>query len=200
MLNILILAAGKSSRMRGRDKLAEVVEGAPLLRTMAQRALGTGYPVCVVLAPHDTTRHKMISDLPIATIIAKDAARGMAHSLAAGVAALPETCTAAMVVLADMPELTAPDLAYLATEWARLPDESILQATSEDGRPGHPVIFPNTVFDDLAELTGDQGAKSVIAASRDVLHRIPLSGQHAVLDLDTPEAWDSWHRAQSNAK
>ncbi|MEM9524908.1 MAG: nucleotidyltransferase family protein, partial [Pseudomonadota bacterium] len=42
--------------MRGRDKLLELVDGAPLLRMLASRALATGLPVWVVLPPARTAR------------------------------------------------------------------------------------------------------------------------------------------------
>ncbi len=45
-LPILILAAGASTRMRGRDKLMEPVEGRPLIRRQAEMARAAGrFPV-----------------------------------------------------------------------------------------------------------------------------------------------------------
>ncbi|NBR54129.1 MAG: nucleotidyltransferase family protein, partial [Rhodobacteraceae bacterium] len=44
MTPILILAAGKSSRMRGRDKHLEEIDGVPLLRRLALAALALGEP------------------------------------------------------------------------------------------------------------------------------------------------------------
>ena len=112
MIPILILAAGQSTRMRGRDKLLEPVDGMPLLRQRALAALGTGQPVFITLPALDHPRHATIADLGVTTIPVPDAATGMAASLRTGVAALPE-CRHFMVLLADLPELTAVDLTKL---------------------------------------------------------------------------------------
>ena len=53
---ILLLAAGRSARMKGRDKLLEVVADQPLLRLMATRASKARVPVRVVLGPDQTDR------------------------------------------------------------------------------------------------------------------------------------------------
>ena len=46
---ILILAAGQSSRMRGRDKLLEPVDGVPKLRRLAIECLSQSDAVFVAL-------------------------------------------------------------------------------------------------------------------------------------------------------
>ncbi|MCI5042370.1 MAG: hypothetical protein MRY81_22190, partial [Donghicola eburneus] len=45
----------------------------------------------------------------------------------------------------------------------------------------------------LSELTGDDGAKSVVKRNLDQLKAVPLAGRRATLDLDTPEAWEAYY-------
>ncbi|MEQ9693948.1 nucleotidyltransferase family protein [Shimia sp. SDUM112013] len=200
MLTIMILAAGASSRMRGRDKLAEKVDGVPLLARITERALKTGLPVRVIVGPTTLARQNLLGDLPADVYFAPDAKAGMAYSIAAGVAALPDNCAGVMLILADMPELTTADLGALATRWATLPAPAILQATTSDGTPGHPVIFPKAVFPALMRLTGDSGAKPVLKAHPGMLYRHALAADHAAIDLDTPEAWAAWRKRRKAHK
>lgn len=192
--SILILAAGASARMGGRDKLMEPVAGRPLLRLMAERALATGAPVVVVLPPDRPARAAALAGLALRRIIAEDAAEGMAASLRAGVDALPAGTPGAMVLPADMPGITAEDMARMLERWAEAPG-TILRAAAADGREGHPVLFPADLFPALRALAGDEGARSVLQANRARLRTIALPGDHALLDLDTPEDWAAFRAA-----
>lgn len=196
MLAILLLAAGRSSRMGDRDKLLEEVDGAPLLRTMAARALTTGAPVFVVLPADRPERQIALDGLAVTYIKAPDAHLGMAHSLATGIVALPKTATAAMVVPADMPDLTGADLKTMQSATSSK-ERRLIRATSASGKPGHPVIFPSRFFPDLAALTGDTGARSVLAANNDEISFVPLPDSHALTDLDTPQDWAEWRARQA---
>lgn len=187
---ILLLAAGASSRMRGADKLLEDMDGEPLLTLMCRRAAETGLPVFVTLP---SLSHSRAAAIRGATPIAvPDAAEGMAASIRRGIAALPPETEAVMILPADMPEITAQDMVLLATRQEG-PQGPILRACTEDGTPGHPVLFPRRCFAALQTLKGDQGARLVLAGED--IRMISLPGNHALTDLDTPEAWAKWRKS-----
>lgn len=187
-IGILIPAAGTSSRMRGGDKLLEQVDGQPLLARQAQIARATGYPVLVTLRPDDP-RANVLPD-GVAVQETAEATEGLAASLRTGAAwAQDQGFGAIMIVLADLPEITLDDLQTVTAHFAQDPTE-ICRATDDSGKPGHPVIFPAAVFDRMQELTGDDGAKPLLAQQPPRLCRLP--GLRATTDLDTPEAWAAW--------
>ena len=70
---------------------------------------------------------------------------------------------------------------------------SVIRASTADGRAGHPVIFPARLWPDLVRLQGDQGARDMLKS--EAVQLCPLPGQHALTDLDTPEAWAAWRAA-----
>lgn len=183
---ILILAAGASSRMRGGDKLLERVDGMPLLRRQAQAALSTGCRVLVTLPPDRPERTVALEGLAVERRVVADAAEGMAASLRAGAEAVRGPL---LVLLADLPEITADDLRTLLAAGRETPSV-ILRATSAEGQPGHPILFPPAVVPELALLTGDTGARAILA--RHELRLIALPDRHATTDLDTPEDWADW--------
>ncbi|WRH60978.1 MAG: nucleotidyltransferase family protein [Fuscovulum sp.] len=192
--HILILAAGSSSRMRGGDKMLEQVDGQPQLARILQAALQTGLPVTVALPPDRPDRAAVIAGLPARQTTVPDPAQGMAASLTAGLASLPATA-GVMLLLADLPEITAADLITLRDAWAQEP-EAILRGAAADGTPGHPVCFPPDLRDDLMTLKGDEGARAVLVRHRARLRLIPLPDRHATTDLDTPEDWAAWRAAR----
>jgi CTP:molybdopterin cytidylyltransferase MocA len=94
-----------------------------------------------------------------------------------------------LVLLPDMPDISAGDLRSLQTEQARAPDRP-LRAASDDGQAGNPVILPRALWPLLRGLSGDQGARAIFASHPPRL--CPLQGDRALTDLDTPEAWARW--------
>ena len=189
---ILIPAAGFARRMRGADKLLEPVAGEALLHRQARLALATGATVLVTLPPAPGLRARALDGLAVTRVPVPDPGEGMAASIRAGLAAVPDGAAGLMILLADLPELEAQDLTALITAFRGNPARPILRATSATGAPGHPVIFPADLFAELAQVTGDAGARSVVARHRDRLRDLALPGDRAVTDLDTPEAWAAW--------
>ena len=193
---ILIPAAGASSRMRGRDKLTEEVDGTPLLRRQALRARATGAHVTVTLPDHDHPRAKTLAGLAVQLVSVPDSDLGMSASIRRGVGHLPRGMKAVIILPADMPEIQTSDIQKLIDGFKSMPFPMLQQATAADGTPGHPVLFPQDCFMSLQTLTGDRGARDVI---RDNVHRlrlVPLADHRALTDLDTPEAWQEWRQAQ----
>ncbi|NIZ63014.1 nucleotidyltransferase family protein [Sedimentitalea sp. CY04] len=191
-LAILLLAAGSSSRMAPRDKLLEHVNGEPLIALLTRRANLTGLP-CYVTLPHQShPRAKWIGEaIPIQV---PDASEGMAASIRAGVSALPDHIEAVMILPTDMPEIDCQDLMHMAAQYQNS-DGPILRASTADGMPGHPVLFPRRYFEALLALKGDSGARSILV--NEPVQLIALPGLHATTDLDTLEAWVKW-RADHN--
>lgn len=188
---ILIPAAGASSRMRGRDKLLEQIDGQPLLARQVLMALSTDAEVLVTLPKDRPARAAALADLGeerLSVAVIPDADEGMAASLRAGAAeAMRRGSDALMIVLADMPELEAADLRVMM---AAATGDHVVRACDETGQVGHPVIFPARLFPALGALRGDQGARPVLA--KEAVHSVPLPGTRATTDLDTPEDWDAW--------
>lgn len=194
---ILVLAAGRSSRMRGRDKLTEEIAGQPLLAERVTTAQASGAPVWVALPPREVApaRWETLAGTGAALVEVRDAASGMAASLRAGLAALPPGCPGLLILLADMPEITCADIAAVL---AGFDGATILRGTSAEGVPGHPVLFPAGDFPALARLTGDAGARDLLRREGARVRLVPLPARHALTDLDTPEDWAAW-RAERHA-
>jgi CTP:molybdopterin cytidylyltransferase MocA len=180
--------------MRGRDKLLEDVSGEPLLRVMAKRAISCSDRVFITLPLEVSKRRDAISGLDLAIVDVASPVLGMSESLRCGIEAA-NACDAVMILPADMPDITAEDMTLLWRAAASGDRQSIIRATSATGKPGHPVIFRQNHFDELAQLQGDSGAKAVV--ERNGFVPVALANAHALTDLDTPEDWDNWRQRQN---
>lgn len=194
-VHILVLAAGASSRMRGLDKLLQPIKGKPILRVVVETALGTGGPVLVTLPPAFPLREQALAGTPAQIVAVPDADLGMSRSIARGIDAIrsgdPGPEDGVMILPADMPGFSAKVLSDLIARFRAEP-ELIWRGASVDGRPGHPAIFPQDLWAALAAVTGDEGGRSVLQAHKDRVRVVPLPGEMALLDLDTPEDWAAY--------
>lgn len=197
---ILLLAAGQSSRMRGIDKLLQEVDGKPLIRRQADIARSvTRGPVIVALPPGPHPRYEALVGADVVMLPVPDATEGMNASLRTGFAALPTDADAAMLLLGDLPELTRADLARIALAHDPASDTLIWRGTTQSGRPGHPIVFSSKLFGQFSALTGDGGGREVVKAAGSRIAHIPLPGNRARLDLDTPEDWANWRAARDTS-
>ena len=161
----LVLAAGGSRRL-GRPKQLLRWEGITLLRRAAMAALGSGAsPVLCVLGHEAAACGAEIADLPVHAVLHPGWQEGMATSLRAGLAALADLAPAAtglLVLPCDQPRVDAELLRRLLAA-AAVP-ACPLVACRYAGAYGPPAIFPTRCFTELERLTGDRGARAVLAA------------------------------------
>ena len=194
---IVLLAAGASSRMRGRDKLLEQIDGKPLLRRVADVAwASTASEIVVVLGAEAEARFAALETLPFRIVKNPDWQSGMASSIRSGIESLDTGVDAAIILLGDMPEIRPELINEMIAAFAPDRGIDIVRPVSASGPVGNPVLFGRRHFAALAALTGDTGAKSVIVANADSVHDLPTSDDSTLVDLDTPEAWAEWKSRQ----
>lgn len=186
---IVLLAAGRSERMGGVDKLLLPIGGKPLLENRIEAALSTGFDLHLSLPPKDQypARWEIAEEYALRAVAFEAAQPGMGESLAAVFSTLDQIYDGALVLLADMPDLTSADIQTVAGGFA---PGKITRGASETGHPGHPVLIPQRLFAQMAQLSGDQGAQKLL--KREEVALIPLPGQHALTDLDTPADWAAY--------
>ncbi len=194
--HVLLLAAGKSSRMQGENKLLRKIDGEPLVVRIAKRLSAAKVGgLTIVVNPESKNISDAIEGLCDQIVVAADANTGLAASLRAGINALPASATAVIVALADMPEVTSNDINALIRAFATSDGALIVAPTAPNGKRGNPVLFDRCYFEPLASLKGDTGAKNLIDSEIANLHLIPRS-EGVLIDLDTPEAWDAWEKSR----
>ncbi len=190
---IILLAAGQSSRMGGVDKLMQLIDDTPLLTRSARIARAVG-PVLVALPPKPHPRYEAMKGMDVLLVPVADATEGMNASLRAAMRHVPPDAQAVMVLLADLPDLTQADLRAVLHARDAHPDNLIWRGATANGKPGHPVVFDQSLFDQLSGLQGDEGAQKVVRAHAGKVHQHCLPDRNALLDLDTPEDWDAWRK------
>ncbi|MDH6229642.1 molybdenum cofactor cytidylyltransferase [Mesorhizobium soli] len=189
-VGVVVLAAGRSSRMGGPNKLMALFGDRPLIRLTVERALASNAATTVVVTGHQADRiEAALSGLAVKFVHNPDFATGLASSLKAGIAALPPDITGALIVLGDMPGITADDLNRMITAFKSGGGRPVVRATHE-GRRGNPVLLPRSLFPAVAGLQGDTGARHIVEAEGANAVDVEI-GAGAALDVDTRDALES---------
>jgi len=184
----LVLAAGRSTRMGGPNKLLEDINGKPLVRIATEQVLASRAKPVVVVTGHQRERvERALDGLPVTFVHNPDYAEGLSTSLKAGVAAVPADADGAIVCLGDMPQVSAKliDRLIAAFDPAR---GALVVIPTIDGKRGNPVLWSRRFFPDLLAVEGDVGARHLIGGYAEAVTEVPLDDGGALIDVDTPEA------------
>ena len=186
----VLLAAGASSRM-GTNKLFLELGGVTLLRRAARTALTAGLDPLLVVLGHESDRARAeLEGIACTKVLNPEYASGMNTSLRAGVAALPEGLDAAVVVLADMPFVTAEMVRSVVARWKGEP--LVVSLFGEVVAP--PILYSRPLFPELRALSGDGCGKRVVKEHRKEALEVPQLAA-GLRDLDVPSDVE-WARSE----
>ncbi|MBV8976244.1 MAG: molybdopterin-binding/glycosyltransferase family 2 protein [Alphaproteobacteria bacterium] len=187
----VVLAAGLSSRM-GSHKLLEEVAGKPLVRYAVEAALDSApRPVLVVTGHNPLNVREALSGLDISFVDNPDYSKGLSTSLKYGLRALPEGVDAAIILLGDMPAVTAGLIDALIAAFDPAEGRAICLPVS-GGRRGNPVLWARRFFPDMLKLEGDVGAKALLAAYDELVCEVETADDGSLIDIDTQQALEAY--------
>jgi molybdenum cofactor cytidylyltransferase len=187
----VVLAAGRSTRMGAVNKLIAEIGGKPLVRIAAEQAIASRASPVIVVTGHQREKVEAALDgLPVRLVHNPDYAEGLGTSLKAGIAAVPAEADGVIVCLGDMPQV---DSALIDKLIAAFDPErgALVVVPSIAGRRGNPVLWSRRFFPDLMQIQGDIGARRLIGNYAEAVVEVPVAGEAALTDIDTPESFSA---------
>lgn len=183
----IVLAAGASRRMPGRNKLRLAWGGTTVVGAVVRAASAAGLDPVLVVTGHDPDAF-LAADRPggATAIHHAEWARGRASSLGAALARLAPLgdVAAALVLLGDEPEVSPGDVARVVRAWcAEGPD--LVRARYRD-RPGHPVLLDRRTWEAVRALEGDASTWERLVAAGVRALEVPVDAA-APIDVDDPD-------------
>ena len=190
---VVVLAAGRSERFgAGRHKLAQPLGASSVLAQTLARAIASHLRTVVVTTAAfvDVARSSVAArDVVVLPEVGSDGAAslGMGTSIAAGVRASADS-DGWLILPGDMPLVQPATLLAVA----RALDQHAVAYAQHGGRRGHPVAFAAELYPELAELSGDEGARRIIA--RYPAFAVDLDDPGVLVDIDTEDDLDALRR------
>jgi molybdenum cofactor cytidylyltransferase len=187
---IVVPAAGRGSRFAGPlHKLEQAFGSTTVLGATVRHAVQTQLPVVVVTtAALQPLVSQLLATRDIVVLGPGEAARGMGHTIASGVAER-SGAPGWLVLPGDMPLVRPESILALATA---LQQQTLVYAQHR-GRRGHPVGFAAELYSELILLSGDEGARRLMA--RYPAQGVELDDPGVLLDVDTAADLDALRRA-----
>jgi len=183
----IVLAAGAARRM-GSNKMRLRLDGEPLVRRAARRALAADLdPVVVVLGRDAGEVAGEIADLPCDLVVNEDFTGPTSGSLHLGLGRLPDATEGAVIVLGDMVEVTDSMIRALVDAARATPAPLVVSRYGDVTAP--PLLFRRSLFPELLAWTGEGCGKAVVQRHRQeaVFLDWPVA---ALVDVDTPEEFE----------
>ncbi|MEQ8710290.1 MAG: molybdopterin-binding/glycosyltransferase family 2 protein [Rhodospirillales bacterium] len=187
----LVLAAGQSRRMGTENKLLKLFDGKPLIQhTVGEILQAPVRKTTVVTGYQEDLLRAALAEMNVATVHCPDYASGLSASLKAGLQAIDPDCDGVLICLADMPFLTATHIGKLVAAFDPVEGREICLPTFK-GKRGNPVLWSRRFIEDMQGIKGDTGARHLIGENADVVVEIAMDDDGVLIDLDSPEAWQT---------
>lgn len=192
MIPVVVLAAGRSSRM-GRAKASlPVDDGDTFLTRIVRTFLAAGVDDVVVVVGHEAETIAASfaeSGLPARFVVNPNYDRGQLSSLLAGLVVVDRPgVTAILVTLVDVPFVSEATVRAVVDRY-RLTKAPIVRPTS-GARHGHPLLIDRSLFDALRKADLGAGAKPVVRAYASAAGDVPVDDEGAFTDVDTASDYE----------
>jgi molybdenum cofactor cytidylyltransferase len=179
----VILAAGQSSRL-GRPKQLLDLFGEPLLRRVVRNAVASGLDeVVLVLGYRAEEIASAVGGWGQRVVVNPEFAEGQSTSVRVGLSAIDPMAEGVLFLLGDQPQV-GPDIIDAVIERFRETQTPIVMPTY-GGIAANPVLFAGELFAELAKVTGDEGARSVVKRNRDRVATVAVGDGSPPRDVDT---------------
>ena len=183
----IVLAAGRARRF-GAQKLLAPYGTSTVVRTVVDTLRGAGVDYLVVVGgPGGEAVRASVGGPPVVWVENADPDRGLSSSVVTGIGALPPNVGAVLMVLGDQPTVSPHVLERVVTTWRQ--GGGPVVAPRYRGLRGNPVLFDSTMFEALGALTGENGARDLIASDPARVTMVDVS-EPPPMDIDTPSDYD----------
>ena len=185
----LILAAGQSKRMGKDNKLLLPYGDETVISHVCDQIKGAGIDQIFAVTGYqkgDVEKEVIRHDV---TCFHNDLyEEGMSTSVKLGIGSLPKDIDAVVILLGDMPQITAEILRKIIGAYDTSSARSII-IPHHNGKRGNPILWGRDFFDDFERLDGDMGAKMLLNDYPEYCVEVDVGSNGIFLDIDTLEAY-----------
>ena len=193
MISSILLAAGKSSRMKGENKLVKEINGMPLIKHSIKNILGSAIDEIVIVIGYNNSLIENIieKNKKIKFIYNDDYETGISSSIKKGLSNISDKAEAFFICLGDMPNVNQNIYNKLIKTRYKYNKKLVTKKKKEifipifEGKEGNPILFSRFMKEEIFNIDGDFGAKKIIENNKNKILHVPIKSSGVVLDFDT---------------
>jgi molybdenum cofactor cytidylyltransferase len=183
----IILAAGASTRMK-QQKLLLPFNGKTIIETVVENvARSVSSNILVVLGSHREQIQEQLVNSAVKIGVNENYLDGMLSSAICGFRTLPGEAKAALIFLADQPQIPAQVTDLVIKAWIES-GKGIVMPTF-NGRRGHPVLIETRYKADIERLDPEKGLRVLSEKFKNDVFEVECSIPEILRDIDTPEEY-----------
>ena len=178
----VVLAAGESKRM-GEPKLLLPLAGRTMIEAVVEQALASrANRTAVVLGAERERIETQIRRFPVEIVFNPDYKSGMLSSVIRGMAALPGSAQAALILLADQPFITCGIIDAVISAYEENKKGIVLPV--HEGRRGHPLLLGMRYREEIGRLSPEIGLKELLRKHPGDIFEVPVRDGAVLRDID----------------
>jgi len=193
MISLIILAAGKSTRMR-ENKLLLNVNGETLIERVVRTARTSIVDEVIVVLGYEARKLKeRLAGIDCKLTINENYEKGQSASVKAGLAAVSSHADALMALPADVALIDSQSINKVVEEYRR--SKSRIVIASHHGESGHPILIDRALFPEVSGVNEETfGLKAVINRHRAEINYVEAGTENVLIDIDTEEEFSKYFR------
>ena len=185
----IILAAGASTRMK-QQKLLLPFNGKTIIETVVENvARSVSSNILVVLGSHREQIQEQLVNSAVKIGVNENYMDGMLSSAICGFRALPCEAKAALIFLADQPQIPAQVTDLVIKAWIESGKGIVIPTFN--GRRGHPVLIETRYKADIERLDPEKGLRILSEKFKNDVFEVECSMPEILRDIDTPEDYEN---------
>jgi molybdenum cofactor cytidylyltransferase len=185
----IILAAGASTRMK-QQKLLLPFNGKTIIETVVENvARSVSSNILVVLGSHREQIQEQLVNSAVKIGVNENYMDGMLSSAICGFRALPGEAKAALIFLADQPQIPAQVTDLVIKAWIESGKGIVIPTFN--GRRGHPVLIETRYKADIERLDPEKGLRVLSEKFKNDMFEMECSIPEILRDIDTPEDYEN---------
>jgi molybdenum cofactor cytidylyltransferase len=200
MISLIVLAAGKSTRMK-ENKLLLKLNGDTLIEHVVKVAKGSNADEVVIVLGYEAMKIKEhLAKIGCKVVINENYMKGQSESVKVGLSAISSNAEAVMILPADVALIEPESINRVVEEYTRSKNRIVI--ASHQQQSGHPILLDRTVFPEISKIDEDtQGLKAVINRHRAEIKYVEVDTENVLTDIDTRDEFDkhfrrtTWHHS-----
>jgi molybdenum cofactor cytidylyltransferase len=191
MISLIILAAGKSSRMK-ENKLLLRIDGETLIEHVIKAAKGSSADEVIVVLGYEAQKIKeKLAKLDCRLVVNENYMKGQSGSVKVGLSAVSSNAEAVMILPADVALIDPESISRVVEEYRKFRNRIVI--ASHQQRSGHPILIDGALFPEVSEIGEEtQGLKAVIDHHRSEIKYVEVGTENVLIDIDTREEFDKY--------
>ena len=184
MISAILLAAGKSKRLKHQNKLTKNYKGKPLINHILKSLIKSKVNKIIIVLGFEEKkiRNVTLKSKKITFLINSNYIKGISSSIKCGLKKISKKNEGFLITHADMPLISKKIINTLCFAIKNKDKEIFVPIYKR--KIGNPLAFKYSMIKSLKKIKGDRGAKKLIKSNESKVQLVKMKSKSILIDFD----------------